>query len=109
MLFWEKMSRSQPAEKDCPLKRLFSSSLGYSYTAFRQATLLYEEIADDEEFDAICQEVASAVIVHPEFVSLLQLVAREKHVGAMIVSCGLRRVWEKVLEREGLSKTVKVI
>jgi uracil phosphoribosyltransferase len=27
----------------------------------------------------------------------------------VIVSCGLRRVWDKVLERKGLSKTVKVI
>jgi uracil phosphoribosyltransferase len=49
------------------------------------------------------------VTMHPEFVSLLQLVAEQEHVGAVIVSCGLRRVWDKVLEREGLSKTVKVI
>ncbi|RDL36241.1 uncharacterized protein BP5553_06853 [Venustampulla echinocandica] len=109
MLFWQKVSSSQPAEKDCPLKTLFSSSLGYSYTAFRQATLLYEEIADDEVFDFICQEVASAVIMYPEFVAMLKLVMKENHVGAVIISCGLRRVWEKVLEREGLSKAIKVI
>jgi hypothetical protein len=47
--------------------------------------------------------------MHREFVSLLQLVGEQEHVGAVIVSCGLRRVWEKVLEREGLSKTVEVI
>jgi hypothetical protein len=47
--------------------------------------------------------------MYPEFVSLLQLVVEQEHVGAVIVSCGLRRVWDKVLEREGLSKTVKVI
>jgi uracil phosphoribosyltransferase/phosphoserine phosphatase len=88
---------------------LFSSPLGYSYTAFRQAALLYEETTDDQEFDAICQDVASAVTMHPEFVSLLQLVAEQEHVGAVVVSCGLRRIWDKVLEREGLSKTVKVI
>ncbi|KAH9203365.1 uracil phosphoribosyltransferase-domain-containing protein [Leptodontidium sp. 2 PMI_412] len=84
-------------------------SLGYSYTAFRQATLLYEEIADDEEFESICHEMASAVIMYPEYVALLKLVMKESHVGAVIISCGLRRVWEKVLEREGLSKAVKVI
>ncbi|KAI9776078.1 MAG: hypothetical protein M1839_000591 [Geoglossum umbratile] len=109
-LFWKRISSSRrPGDEDYPLKTLFSSQLGYSYTAFRQATLLYEETADDQEFDALCQDVASAVTMHPEFVSLLQLVAEQEHVGAVIVTCGLRRVWDKVLEREGLSKTVKVI
>lgn len=109
-LFWKRVSSSRRSgDEECPLKTLFSSPLGYSYTAFRQAALLYEETADDREFDALCQDVASAVTIHPEFVSLLQLVAEQKHVGAVVVTCGLSRVWEKVLEREGLSKTVKVI
>jgi hypothetical protein len=43
------------------------------------------------------------------FVSLLQLVAEKEHVGAVVVTCGLRSIWEKVLEREGLSEKVKVI
>jgi uracil phosphoribosyltransferase len=47
--------------------------------------------------------------MHPEFVTLLKLVAEQEHVRAVIVTCGLRRVWEKVLEREGLSKAVTVI
>lgn len=109
-LFWERVSSSRrPSDEDSPLKTLFSSQLRYSYTAFRQATLLYEETADDQEFDALCQNVASEVTMRSEFVSLLQLVEKHEHVVAVIVSCGLRRVWEKVLEREGLSKTVKVI
>jgi len=53
--------------------------------------------------------VALVVTIYPEFVSLLKLVAKQEHVSAVIVTCGLRRVWDKVLEREGLSKTVKVI
>ncbi|KAK0109401.1 hypothetical protein ONS95_002099 [Cadophora gregata] len=109
MLFWQKVHASQQGERDGPLKALFSSSLGYSYTAFRQATLMYEEIADDERFDSICHEVASMVTMYPEFAILLKLVMKERHVGAVIISCGLRRVWEKVLEREGLSQSVKVI
>jgi len=109
-LFWKRVCSSRrPGGEDCPLKTLFSSPLSYSYTAFRQATLLYEETADDQDFDALCEDVASAVTMHPEIVSLLQLVAEKEHVGAVIVSCGLRRVWNKVLEREGLSKTVQVI
>ncbi|KAF2183747.1 hypothetical protein K469DRAFT_582257 [Zopfia rhizophila CBS 207.26] len=109
-LFWKMVSNSRRSgDEECTLKTLFSSPLGYSYTAFRQAALLYEETADDEEFDALCQDVASAVTMHPEFVSLLQLVAEQEHIGVVVVSCGLRRVWDKVLEREGLSKAVKVI
>ena len=109
-LFWKRVSNSQPLEYEAfTLNAVFSSPLGYSYTAFRQAVLLYEETANDQEFDALCQDVASAVTMYPEFVSLLQLVAEQKHVGAVVVTCGLRRVWDKVLEREGLSEKVKVI
>lgn len=109
-LFWKRVSKSRRLrDEECTLKTLFSSPLGYSYTAFRQAALLCEETAGDQEFDALCQDVASAVTMHPEIVSLLQLVAEQEHVSAVVVSCGLRRVWDKVLEREGLSKTVKVI
>jgi phosphoserine phosphatase len=109
-LFWKMVSNSQQSgDEEYQLKTLFSSPLGYSYTAFRQAALLYEETADDQEFDALCEDVASAVTMYPEFVSLLQLVAEQEHVSTVIVTCGLRRVWDKVLEREGLSKTVKVI
>ena len=109
-LFWKKVSDLRPLRGEAStLSALFSSPLGYSFAAFRQAVLLYEETVNDEEYDALCEDVASAVAMHPEFVSLLQLVAEQKHVGAVVVTCGLRRVWEKVLEREGLSKKVKVI
>lgn len=109
-LFWKRVTNSQLSEDgECPLKTLFGSPLGYSYTAFRQAVLLYEETANDQEFEALCGAVASTVTMYPEFLSLLPLVTHEKHVGAVVVSCGLRRVWEMVLEREGLSETVKVI
>lgn len=109
-LFWKIVCNSQQSgEEVSRLKTLFSSPLGYTYTAFRQAALLYEETAEDEEFNTLCEEVASAVAMYPEFVSLLKLVAEQDHVSAVVVTCGLRRVWEKVLEREGLSKTVKVI
>ena len=109
-LFWQRLSHSQPSEyNSSTLKSLFSSPLGYSFTAFRQATLLYEEAANDEVFETLCQDVALAVTLHPHFVLLLRLVAEQKHVGAVVVTCGLRRVWELVLKREGLSETVKVI
>ncbi|GAB7348943.1 hypothetical protein MBLNU459_g7629t2 [Dothideomycetes sp. NU459] len=109
-LFWKIISDSLwPKNEDFPLKTIFSSALGYSYTAFRQAVLLYEETADDQVFETLCQKVATMVTMHPEFVSLLRQVAVCEHIGAVIVTCGLRRVWDIILEREGLSKSVDVV
>jgi uracil phosphoribosyltransferase/phosphoserine phosphatase/adenylate kinase len=112
-LFWQliaaKSEGLKPVEDDYPLKTIFSSILGYSLTAFRQAALLYEETASDSEFDAICDEVAASVSLHPEFLSLLQLVAGHEHVVAVIVTCGLRLIWSKVLENYGLADAVTVI
>ncbi|EOD43971.1 putative uracil phosphoribosyltransferase protein [Neofusicoccum parvum UCRNP2] len=109
-LFWETLRKSRKWEgEDSPLKSLFGSSMGYSYNAFRQAALLYEEAADSEEYKAVCQQVVSMVTMYPGFVSLLQRIRQQEHVGVVVVSCGLLRVWEKVLEREGLSKTVSII
>ena len=105
--FWKTLVH--PQNNYDPLKAVFSSELGYSYTAFRQATLLYEEGADDHEFDVICEKVASTVSMHPEFTSLLRQVAEKDHVALVIITCGLRHVWDKVLAREGLSEKVKVI
>ncbi|KAK2805525.1 hypothetical protein FQN50_006149 [Emmonsiellopsis sp. PD_5] len=108
-LFWGKIHASHWATgEEYPLKTLFSSQLRYSYAAFRQATLLYEEFSD-KEFDTLCDEVALEVTMHPEFVSLLHLAANHKHVCAVVVTCGLGHVWNKVLAKEGLSETVKVI
>lgn len=106
-LFWARIGDGITNED--PLRSLFSSPLGYSYTAFRQATLLYEETCNDEEFDSMCQDLASTVTMHPEFVSLLHEAAQHGHVGALVLTCGLSAVWQKVLERERLSQTVKVI
>ncbi|KAH8729252.1 uracil phosphoribosyltransferase-domain-containing protein [Ilyonectria robusta] len=109
-LFWQTLAQTRPSlGKTCPLQELFSSPLGYSDAAFHQATLLYEEATDDEQFGIICDTVASSVVMHPEIVSLLRLVADQKHIRALVVTCGLGRVWEKVLERHGLSKSVDVI
>ncbi|EED18669.1 conserved hypothetical protein [Talaromyces stipitatus ATCC 10500] len=91
------------------LDGIFRKPLRYSYLAFRQAMLFYEETYDDDEFDRRCRDVATRTSVYPEFLSLLRLVKAEPHVGAVIVTSGLGRVWEKVLQREGLSEKIKVI
>ncbi|KAF3894535.1 hypothetical protein GTR04_1480 [Trichophyton interdigitale] len=107
VLFWENVVPSKV--KGASLKDIFSSKLGYSYAAFCQAALLYEESGDDPEFDRICSEVAAGVSMYPEFVCLLHRVAEQEHVRAVVVTCGIKRVWEKVLEKERLSGIVKII
>ncbi|KAL8800023.1 MAG: hypothetical protein Q9182_005464 [Xanthomendoza sp. 2 TL-2023] len=109
-LFWAAAHEKSPQmDGGNTLKALFSGPLGYSYTAFRQATLLYEETFDEKEFEDLCQQVSSRVTMYPEMVSLLQVVAEQEHIGVVVASSGLRRVWEKVLMREGLSRTVKIV
>ena len=107
--FWETASKSQAlADGATTLTKLFNG-LGHSYIAFRQAMLLYEESFPDPKFENLCQKVASNVKMYSEFSNLLKKIPRHKHVGAVVVTCGLRRVWELILKREGLSDTVKVV
>ncbi|KAI0846485.1 uracil phosphoribosyltransferase-domain-containing protein [Daldinia vernicosa] len=108
-LFWEIASRRNPEVANDPLKTIFSSKLGYSYSAFRQAVLLYEESFGHNTFDHICEGVAELVTLQPEFISVLQRVKEDDHVGAIVVTCGLQRIWDKILQRAGLSGAVKVI
>ncbi|KAK4173374.1 uracil phosphoribosyltransferase-domain-containing protein [Triangularia setosa] len=115
-LFWEAMLKrgfldacSLEGKCEDPLTTLFSSQLGYSYTAFRQATLLYEQCSDSQVFEEVCRNIASLVKMHPEMLSLLRTVERKRHISAVVVTCGLRRVWEIVLENHGLMGTVKII
>lgn len=91
------------------LAELFGGPLGYSECAFRQATLLYQEAATDEEYEHLCDIVANSIKIHQDILSLLRSVADQRHIGAVVVTCGLRRAWEKVLEREGLGQGVKVV
>lgn len=109
--FWEKLSALSGDLKDRDaLRSLFSGPLGYSTNGFRQANLLYEEKTSAEEFSKLCDEVAREVVLYPEFVALLKLVAKHQaHIGVVVVTCGLRWIWEKVLDKAGLSSTVGVI
>ncbi|UZP39060.1 hypothetical protein NXS19_006876 [Fusarium pseudograminearum] len=110
VLFWETLAQAQPSSvTGSPLHELFSSRLGYSEAAFQQATLLYEEVADDEQFETVCDTVAAGIVMHPQITSLLRLAAERRHIGALVVTCGLGYVWRKVLERYKLSEMVHVI
>ena len=54
--------------------------------------------------------MASELEIYPEFISLSQLAASSRpRLGIFVITSGLRRVWEIVLEREGLSDSVYII
>ena len=95
-----------------PLKDLFKSPLGYSYTAFRQMTWLYEQHQHADftgTFNQICENEASHIKVHPQILALLQRACADKTVDVVIVTCGLENVWEKVLAHLNLSATIPII
>ena len=92
-----------------PMEALFRSPMAYSYMAFRQLALIYEETATEEEYTKFCEDVASKVNMYPEVISLLQSAATQKHVKAVIVTCGAKLIWQKVVEKMGLASSVQVI
>ncbi|KAJ7602821.1 uracil phosphoribosyltransferase-domain-containing protein [Roridomyces roridus] len=109
-LFWELAAAdatSSLRSNEDPLNALFSSPFGYTYPAFLQAAFLYKSV-DDAKFVEYCQQVAAAVTIHPEILSLLAE-ASKRRVAAVLVTCGVRLIWEKILSAAGLSETVKII
>ena len=108
--YWSTLSKhKQISRTETYLRDVFGGRLGYSYRAFQQVALLYRETSTDEEFDRICDDVASEIIMHPDILVLLRAVKEQAHVSAMIITCGLQTVWKKVLQREELSDSVSVV
>jgi len=103
-LFWKRIKDGTD-----PMNALFDSSkLGYSYTAFRKSTLLYEEVGEDEDSNKHCDKLASEIKLRTGFKQLLRKTTFKEGIGAVVVTCGIRRVWERVPENAGFSN-VKVI
>ncbi|KAL4761081.1 uracil phosphoribosyltransferase-domain-containing protein [Aspergillus foveolatus] len=67
------------------------------------------ESTNDDEFEAICEEIASHTRLYPGMSLLLRQAERYRHVCSVIVTCGLHRVWQKIIEKAGLSHVVKVV
>ncbi|KAF2150332.1 uracil phosphoribosyltransferase [Myriangium duriaei CBS 260.36] len=111
--FWQSAVDTEltPSNAEDHLKVRYNSSLGSSYDTFSQAALLYEEVrnTNNEHFRTICDQVAAEVTVRPEFVELLNRAAKEEHVTVVVLTCALAQIWEKVIERYGLSNDIKVI
>lgn len=99
-LFWQNEGFSRATT---PLRDIFSSRLDYSHAAFRQAAALYHERYSSNALEDICQQIAPSITLYPQMASLLSRVVSEKRVGAVVITCGLQSVWEKVLALHGLS------
>ncbi|KAL4952141.1 uracil phosphoribosyltransferase-domain-containing protein [Aspergillus filifer] len=106
-LFWEELNASNG--RGDPLSTLFGGPIGYSYTPFRQAMLMYEEATSDDDFNTICKAVAAKTTLYPQIFCLLHALKKHRHICPVIVTCGLRRIWEMIMAKEGLSESVRVI
>ncbi|TKA82951.1 hypothetical protein B0A55_01327 [Friedmanniomyces simplex] len=73
--------------------------MGYTYPAFYQAASLYEHHKNETEFQIVCDSIVEEITLRDEMLNLLTLAAKQWHVGAVVVTCGLRQVREKVLEK----------
>lgn len=104
-LYW------QLSKDENPLKALFKSPLGYSHTAFRQMIWLYEEHAssDGDRFDELCDQAASNIKIYPQMLDLMRKTCADKTIGVVIVTSGIRRVWEKVLAKLDLTYAIPII
>ena len=91
------------------LREIFSSNSGYSYMSFRQAALLYAEASEQHDSETICQLVADAVSLRPEVVSLLQMISEQKEIGAMVITAGQSRIWQKILKKAGMKDSIRVV
>ncbi|KAK8063505.1 hypothetical protein PG996_008157 [Apiospora saccharicola] len=109
-MFWQLASSS--GDKSGTLKELFSGPLQYSYTAFRQATLLYEQEAFEssvDKLDTLLDLVAASVSIRSEFIDLLHLISKQNNAGAVILTCGMHQIWKKILQNHHLADVVSVI
>ncbi|KAK0653165.1 uracil phosphoribosyltransferase-domain-containing protein [Cercophora newfieldiana] len=112
LLFWRR-NAARPCQESLsdPLTDLFRGPMKYSEKAFHQAALLYAEQAEDltVDFNGSCEAVASLVHIRPRMLELLLLAVKSPHTAAMVVTCGLQQIWERVLEGAGLGDKIQVI
>ncbi|KAI5289670.1 hypothetical protein KEM54_003460 [Ascosphaera aggregata] len=106
-LFWNIVKPALGLEQ-VPMTKIYSG-WGYEYSAFQQVSLFYEEAANREDLQEICRHVAGVVKIYPQMMNLLRLTCESRNVAAVIVTCGLSRIWEMILERMGIWGKVAVI
>ncbi|KAH7224158.1 uracil phosphoribosyltransferase-domain-containing protein [Fusarium oxysporum] len=108
-LLVDEMDENGTGQCDSAMRDLYSGPMGYSDKAFHQATLILEEECTDDMFEDRCDTVSAFIPLYTEFLTLLRRIAQQKHIGPVIVTCGVGRLWKKILKHHGLSDSVKVI
>jgi len=93
---------------DGALTKIFRS-MGYSHKAFYQAMLLLQEACPSDKVATLYDELARSITIQPQILHLLRQAAEKENVGVVFVTCGIGRVWQKVVEREGLLDSVAVV
>lgn len=106
-IFWTTFYPEFLSER--PLKDIFDSPQEYSYKAFRQAMFRYEESSDREYFDDQCDGLEGHLTLYPWFINLLNDIKTHGHVGVVLVTCGLKLLWEGVLKKAGLAEKVTLL
>jgi adenylate kinase/phosphoserine phosphatase len=88
-----------------PVEQTFKSMGAYSYSSFAQVSLLYESL-QEAQFEAACTAVAADVKLHPQWLDFLNSVQTSEqlrnHVAVVVITAGIKRVWQKVLALHGL-------
>lgn len=83
--------------------------LGNTYKDYLQTVLLHEEVFDDGNFAAVCQQAAAAIRLYPDMLALLRWALKTRHTLPIILTGGTRLVWENVLKKVGLFEPVGLI
>jgi uracil phosphoribosyltransferase/phosphoserine phosphatase/adenylate kinase len=106
-LWWQKRMGGPAVvgSRDDPVSiTLHPDNMGYSYQGFQQAVLMYEhETPDRDAFETTCRAVAEGISLYPPMRRMLDHVRGSEFGEVIVVTCGLRRVWEMVLERFGVT------
>lgn len=106
-LFWEELRNLKRVTED-PLKCNFSGPKKYSYTTFRQAGLLYDQV-DATDFENACRKAVEKIRIRPEFKQLLSKIADSESVGVVVATCGIKSIWTRVLQRDVPNSNIPVI
>ncbi len=110
-LVWEETQklRKDINNKDYNPNEVFSSKLQYSHTAFQQVSVHEEELLLNREAEDIYCNVAKEVTFYPECLKILKGVAKQRRLGAVILTCGRAEVWIQVMKLHKLLGSVFVI
>lgn len=78
----------------------------YSFSMFLDAAKLYSTVSPEDYLNQ-CEQAAQDVEVHPEFIDFIQQIHRDVQV--VVITAGLRVLWDKVLEKVGIRDQVVLI